>query len=650
MSTFKATLELDATGAITNLNDFEKQIKRGVMGSKELGETGAEAMESVAEETKAATRTLADIRKELKNVTNELAGVEDGSEAFTQLTQKAGALRNEIGDITAAINANAGPAVENLGNNFGNLQSSLTSLDFAGATRAAKGFSAQISQFNFAALTKGIGEFGKSLASLGRALLTNPIFLLAAAIGGIVAATMAWKEASLQVDSVLADNLAKQTELVNARRQELNDITGSTEQLKLQGKSQREILQLQRQKTAELIEDLKIQIEQQKIIKTQQVETAKRNKDILTGLLKFVYFPIQLILKAVDSAAKFLGKESDLANAFNDKITTFLFDPEEVGRNADATIKEQEDALKALIEQQARFQNQINDIDRTAADKRRAEQDKELADEKARQEKLAEMYRQAEQARIEERNQILLEIEKVEEDFRTSQLTEEQRALDALRTYFFELKTQAEAAGIDITEIERIEQQKRLEIEAEFAEKRRLAKEAEDQEELEKERALQDAKFQLAQNYAAAATSVNDALVASGAVSAEQGFRIGKALAASQTAINTLQGIVSAMAAPPIVPHAVKVKNAISIGVLGAANIAKILATKFGGGSAGSVRPSIGGGGGGAGSATQPATGIGGLQLTDIDNRPQQPRAYVIASDVTSQTEAAQKIADRARL
>jgi hypothetical protein len=448
---------------------------------------------------------------------------------------------------------------------------------------------------------------------------------------------------------VLADNLAKQTELVNQRTEELRQIQGSTEQLKAQGKSQREILLIQKQATSEVITQLQAQIEQQKAIKTQQVETAKRNQDILTGILKFVTVPIQLLLKAVDSAAKFIGKESDLANAFNDKITKFLFDPEEVAANADAAIKESEDKLAQLIEQRFRFQNQIADIDKAAADKRRAELDKELADEKARQEKLAEMYRQAEQARIDQRNATLLEIEQLEEDFRTSQLTEEQRALDALQKYFFDLKERAQQAGEDITEIERIEQQKRLEIEAEFAEKRRLAKEAKDQEELEQERALQEAKLALAQNYAGAATSVNDALVASGAVSAEQGFKIGKALAASQTAINTLQGIVSAMAAPPIVPHAVKVKNAISIGVLGAANIAKILATKFGGGSAGSVRPSIGGGGG-AGSATQPATGIGGLQLTDIDNRPQQPRAYVIASDVTSQTEAAQKIADRARL
>jgi hypothetical protein len=650
MSEFKATLEIDSTGAIKNLAEFEAQIKRGVTGLKDAGTSGAEAMKEVASETKAAGRSLADVRKELKSVTNELAGVEDGSDAFVALTQKAGALRNEISDITQAINANAGPAVENLSNNFGNLQSSLTSLDFNGASRAAKGFASQISQFNFAALTKGIGEFGKSLATLGRALLTNPIFLLAAAIGGIVAATMAWKEASLQVDSVLADNLAKQTALVNSRTEELSKIQGSTEQLKLQGKSQREILVIQKQATAELIDQLEIQIEQQKEIKKQQVETARRNQEILTGILKFVTVPLQLLLKGIDKAAAVIGRQSDLAESFNKSISTLLFDPDEVAANADATIKESEDKLAQLREQQARFQNQIKDIDRAAADKRKAERDKEIAEEQARQQKLAEIYRQAEQARIDQRNEILAEIEKVEEEFRTSQLTEEQRALDALETYFFELKTRAEAAGIDITEIERIEQEKRFAILEEFRLKNEAAAADARQKELEQERALQDAKLGLAQNYAGAATAINEALVASGAISAEKGFKIGKALAASQTAISTLQGIVTAMADPKA-PYPLNFANAVTIGVTGAANIAKILATKFGGGGGGISRPSLGGGGGlGAAAATQPVSGLSGLQLADANNRPMQPRAYVIASDVTSQTEAAQKIADRARL
>jgi len=623
MSTFKATLELDATGAITNLNDFEKQIKRGVMGSKELGETGAEAMESVAEETKAATRTLADIRKELKNVTNELAGVEDGSEAFTQLTQKAGALRNEIGDITAAINANAGPAVENLGNNFGNLQSSLTSLDFAGATRAAKGFSSQIGQVNFASLTKGIGEFGKSLASLGKALLANPIFLLAAAIGGIIA--FSGELASLFEDRVNpeTERFAKSTmDVADAAKRATNELDFQTRQLKALGKTEQEISDFRKQTLADEL----------KAVRAAQQAQLKLLEET-TG--KFTEAAEKIRAKANQSIDDLNRREDELIKIIS---TTAI---EQIERRKEAERKANEERLR--------------DSERIAA-KIKSDAEKAEADELARQKRLAEIYLKAEQDRINARNEIQLEIEEIENEFQESRLSDEDQALRRLQAYYFDLKTRAEESGIDITEIERIEEIKRQEIRDEFAEKRRLAAETEaaeqkvrDEQKLEQERALQEAKLALAQNYAGAATSVNDALVASGAVSAEQGFRIGKALAASQTAINTLQGIVSAMAAPPIVPHAVKVKNAISIGVLGAANIAKILATKFGGGSAGSVRPSIGSGGG-AGSATQPATGIGGLQLSDIDNRPQQPRAYVIASDVTSQTEAAQKIADRARL
>jgi chromosome segregation ATPase len=627
MSTFKATLELDATGAITNLNDFEKQIKRGVMGSKELGETGAEAMEEIADETKAATRTLADIRKELKSVTNELAGVEDGSEAFTQLTQKAGALRNEIGDITAAINANAGPAVENLGNNFGNLQSSLTSLDFAGATRAAKGFSAQIGQVNFASLTKGIGEFGKSLASLGKALLANPIFLLAAAIGGIIA--FSGELASLFEDRVNpeTERFAKSTmDVADAAKRATNELDFQTRQLKALGKTEQEISDFRKQTLADEL----------KAVRAAQQAQLKLLEET-TG--KFTEAAEKIRAEANQAIDDLNRREDELIKIIS---TTAI---EQIERRKEAERKANEERLR--------------DSERTAA-KIKSDTEKAEADEVARQKRLAEIYLKAKQDRLNERNEIQLEIEEIENEFQESRLSDEDQALRRLQAYYFDLKTRAEESGIDITEIERIEEIKRQEIRDEFAEKRRLAekeekakKKAEDLAELEQERALQEAKLALAQNYAGAATAVNDALVASGAVDAEKGFRISKALAAGQTTIATLQGIVNALSAPSTVPEpvgsALKAKNAIAIGITGAGNVAKILSQKFGGGSASISRPSIGGGGG-AGSATQPATGIGGLQLTDIDNRPQQPRAYVIASDVTSQTEAAQKIADRARL
>jgi hypothetical protein len=644
MSTFKATLELDATGAITNLNDFEKQIKRGVMGSKELGETGAEAMESVAEETKAATRTLADIRKELKNVTNELAGVEDGSEAFTQLTQKAGALRNEIGDITAAINANAGPAVENLGNNFGNLQSSLTSLDFAGATRAAKGFSSQIGQVNFASLTKGASEFGKTILSLGKALLTNPIFLLAAVVVSVGVAFVKLKD-SIKPIKVVMDSISDAISFVVDSLKALSDWLGISSFAAEEAAQNQIAAAASRVEALEKSYDQEIKLAQAAGKKTLKLEIEKTKALLEQYRLQGEALKELFFLKGELSEEEKKQLDDTVKNIqnLNNELAVLLVKQETEIANENAKNQE---------EKKRRAQETANKI--------KAINDKAAKEEEDRLMSIADLNKKAEEQKLKDRAELLAEVLAIEEDFQTqidnARLSDEDRALQSLQDYYFELKTRAKAAKIDITEIERIEEIKRQEIRDEFAEKRRLAAEKEaaeqkarDEQKLEQERALQDAKFQLAQNYAAAATSVNDALVASGAVSAEQGFRIGKALAASQTAINTLQGIVSAMAAPPIVPHAVKVKNAISIGVLGAANIAKILATKFGGGSAGSVRPSIGGGGG-AGSATQPATGIGGLQLTDIDNRPQQPRAYVIASDVTSQTEAAQKIADRARL
>lgn len=60
------------------------------------------------------------LRLELRKVTQELQGLEPGSARFTELSQRAGQLRDRIADTSAVIQATAGNAVENLGKALGN--------------------------------------------------------------------------------------------------------------------------------------------------------------------------------------------------------------------------------------------------------------------------------------------------------------------------------------------------------------------------------------------------------------------------------------------------------------------------------------------------------------------------------------------------
>jgi len=67
-----------------------------------------------------AGKSSLSLKNELRQVTVELQGLAPGSARFTELSQRAGQLRDTIADTSAVINATAGNAVENLGKALGN--------------------------------------------------------------------------------------------------------------------------------------------------------------------------------------------------------------------------------------------------------------------------------------------------------------------------------------------------------------------------------------------------------------------------------------------------------------------------------------------------------------------------------------------------
>jgi hypothetical protein len=83
------------------------------------------------------------------------------------------------------MNANAGSAFERLSNNANLLKDRLFNLDFEGVTSSVKGLAGQVGNVSFKGAISGIKDFGGALKALGTALLTNPIFLLVAAIAAI---------------------------------------------------------------------------------------------------------------------------------------------------------------------------------------------------------------------------------------------------------------------------------------------------------------------------------------------------------------------------------------------------------------------------------------------------------------------------------
>lgn len=157
-------------------------------------------------------------------------------------------------------------------------------------------------------------------------------------------------------------------------------------------------------------------------------------------------------------------------------------------------------------------------------------------------------------------------------------------------------------------------------------------------------KAVEDAKIGIA----------NAGLNVLGAI-AEEGSALSKGVAVAQATMNTYQGITAALSSTSTVPdplgQALKVANAISVGVMGLMNVKKILATK----PVEKTAPNISLGAGGGAPAVPSFNLVEGSADNQIANslneQNQQPiKAFVVTSDVTTGQELDRNIIDNSSL
>jgi len=388
-SEYVVKFTVDSTGAMAPIDAMDKEL---------------EALNNQQEKT---LNSSSNLKKQIKELSRELANVDPNSQKYVDLSQKIGKLKDQVDDAAQSIRANAGNAVENLAGNAGLLGQRLSSLDFGGAASALSGLTSNVKQLDFKALSDGLGSFVKGIGGLGKALLTNPIFLLAAAIGAAVAYS---DELLSLVDGVSAADekqLKAQQEKATLAREQVDAIGQQEEILKQQGKSEKEITQLKLQALDTAISEQEITLQTQKNQLVAQVEAAKRNKEFLVGILNFLTAPVRYLLNVVntildganaigiisDETRSNIGDLTKYIDQANDAVAGLLFDPDQVKKDGEAALKESEKQLTSLKNTKAGIENKINSESaqrsKENADKIR-ETEKKLNDELA---KLAEERR-----------------------------------------------------------------------------------------------------------------------------------------------------------------------------------------------------------------------------------------------------------------
>lgn len=465
---------------------------------------------------------------------------------------------------------------------------------------------------------KAMGMSAKiSLQGIRTGIAATGIGVLLLALGGIVAY---WDDIKTAVNGVSSEQeklneLAAQN--VVSEQSKLDAIGGQENILKLQGKSEKDILKLKIAQTDQVIKATENQIKQNDITAQAQIAAAQRNKDILVGIINFIQKPLRLLLQGVDAVGEALGQEFGLAKGFEklvDKGVSLIFDPEAEKKKAEETRKESLKALEKLKNDRAGFELSVKNIDDQANKEALAKQ-KEYLDKRKEQ------------------------LEKA--------LAEEKK--------LFEQQQEVIQKGIEQV---KSNDEKRLEALKAFGEKKN--EELKKQVEQERERAAAEIEIDRLkfEQKIAQANEASAVLSGLGALLGKQ-TAAGKALGIASALINTYVGVSEALKQPSTLPspfdYAAKAVNVAGILATGFKTVKAITSVKVPGGSGGGGNaPSISASGGGQASAPSPSfnvvgnTGVNQIAQTLGNQQPIQ--AFVVGSQVTTQQSLDRNLVNNATL
>ena len=572
-------------------------------------------------------------KAELRALTQQLQQMDKTSEEFKKASARAAELKDNIGDLSAEINANAGNAFEGLSNNVGLFGSRLMDLDLAGAGQALKNMGTNVSKIDFKTLQKEVGGLVSGFASLAKAIISNPILLLAGAVALVVANFDELIKLFPSVESGLSgineqerESLAISKAKADASQKAYENIDKQTNILRLQGKSEKDILNIKIKALETAIADRKAQLaitEKQAIT---QVQTAKRNREILEGIIRFLTAPIQILLSAVDAIAATIGQDSNLAEGFTDLAAGLLIDPTELEAELNKTIEENKAAIATMENDYAGLKLSVKKMDEDAA------KEKKAADKKAQDDR-EQLQKDADQKELERRKKLNDDLQA--EDDRMHGIT-----------------------LADITKKEKEKVDKKLLAEMDAHAKMTALKAANSQKQLEEEQKAEQARADLRVNAAKTSLSIISDLAGAFAGQSEaqqkKAFNIQKGVSIATATIDTYLAAQGAYASQMAIktPDA-PIRGAVAAGIAiaqGLARVAIISKQQFKGSGGTS------GGGGGGGSVPSPGGGMEApspANFAFLGNQPnQQPplQAYVVSTQVSSNLEAQQLINNQARL
>jgi hypothetical protein len=496
----------DLTAEINKINEANSEIEKGAIKTAKVVATtfqgaaktsaaafsggeisnalkqNATAIEQVTKKAEPLTRTL-------RGLKNEILALEEAgdvtSDRFRNLVAESARLEDQIGDTRARISNLASDtlkfdaglqAVQGLAAGFEvvqgtaalfgaeneDLQKSL--LKVQGAMAVANGLQQisnlllEESKLKTVALTIAQRVYAGAVALTSGALKGLKVALAATGVGALLVALGAvvayWDDIKGLITGVSAEQ-EKLNETTKNNLQRLDDELKLLElqenALKLQGKTEEDIIKLKQLKIQQSIQQTKIDIENAKTVRKQQVENSKLAFEVLQGIgrvgIELITIAFRVSAAGIDAAiliydqfAEKLGLEkigttlNEQISKLNEGVTTFaanfVFDPEATAKEGDKAVAEAELRLAELESTNDGYTLKLKEIEKertdnaNAANKERADKASDAAkkaeeDAKKARERLAQIENEAfvtqltEQQKVRaETNEKILDLEK----------------------------------------------------------------------------------------------------------------------------------------------------------------------------------------------------------------------------------------------
>ena len=622
------------------------------------------------------------LKAQLRELQQQLANTDPQTQKYRDLSQAAGELKDKIQDAAQAVGTQAGGAFEKVSGSLGLVTSRLLDLDFTGAAEGAQLLATNIGSIKFSDITAGLEGLASSLVSVGKAVLTNPLFL----IGGSIAAIVVYWEELDQAIKDLNPELQRTAALTKSLNEEINKQSDSVGKQTAQINALFNAVQDETKAEEERIAALDaIQSLYPDVFKNQNIDI--NNTDALTSakltLVKAIeaeakanaakvliereyaqQFELQVKLAEAQAKAQTAqAKEAEiLANSSRktaaeiDQFTIKVLQASNETANAVANVASLQQELALNAKNIADIEKVVGDTIVTQAIKtattKKTENKKVVAEAKVD----AKTEVDNEKLKYDEKLRLLQDYyDKLaalqDEQFRNTLSQQDQEELAVIQKYEV-LFAAADAAGKSTIEL-----QKQLAAELlAIQQTTNTAEVVNTQTTEEKKVELKKDGFKKGIELAASAVQIlqafSNASNRNNEKDAKRKFRTDKALAIGAATLQTAAAVTGALTAggnPVKLATGAQFVEAGIAAALGLAQIVKIKNTEYGGGGNDSnVNPSVPSV---SDTTSQPAS-FNPFAAQFVTNRPDQflPRAYVLAGDVSSAQEIRENVEDLARV